>query len=544
MAQAPSWQWVRTSGGNGREHSNDITSDVYGNVYVTGGYSSPAISFDTILLINPSNPYFKDIFIVKYDPNGNVLWAKSEGGYNTDEGLGIALDPAGDIFITGTFDGFVSFDGDTVFNNGINYKDIFIVKHNASGNVLWAKSAGSTGNDFSNDIAVDASGNSYLTGSFGNPSIDFNGTIFTNGTGRDVFVTKYDPLGNVIWARRTLGNGNDESKQIGIGENNNIYISGNFMSPQIDFGGIILNNSDPSGLTSDSFIAKYDSSGTLIWAHSFGGLLGDGCEYIYVDTNGVSFITGYFSSPTINLGGITLTNSNAAGGTNNIFVAKLDSSGNSFWAKSATGNNGDVGIGLDVDLNGNSYVTGYFNSDTISFGSIDLLQTGLGSSSEDMFVVKYNSAGQELWALSVGGTTDRERGSGIIVDQSSNCYVTGYFESNPLFFGAIPVVNYNNEDFFLAKLDSTIINGINENSILGGAMFPNPVNNILKMDFGFVYHRIVFTFSDIAGKIIFTRQYSERQRVDVDLSNFPNGIYLVNLQTEKHSLTKKIIISR
>ena len=153
---------------------------------MTGAFYSSYITFGSTILTNRGGG---DIFVVKYDPSGNVLWAKSAGETGGEWGLGISTDASGNIVVTGGFGSPSITFGSTILTNG-GIANIFVVKYDPSGNVLWAKSAGGTGDDDGYGISTDASGNIVVTGSFESPTITFGSTILTNGGSSDIFVVK------------------------------------------------------------------------------------------------------------------------------------------------------------------------------------------------------------------------------------------------------------------------------------------------------------------------------------------------------------------
>ncbi|MFA7028830.1 MAG: SBBP repeat-containing protein, partial [Candidatus Cloacimonadaceae bacterium] len=213
----------------------------------------------------------------------------------------------------------------------------------------WAKQAGGTDYDFGQDIAIDSSGNSYITGYFpGNAS--FGTTELTSSGGIDIFVAKLDSDGNWLWAQKAGGTSDDGGYSIAIDSSGNSYVTGYFHSTA-SFGNITLTSSG----SYDIFVAKLDSNGNWLWAKKAGGTSDDYGYSITIDFSGNSYVTGYFYS-TASFGTTTLTSS----GDCDIFVAKMDSSGNWLWAKKAGGTYSDEGWGIAIDSSGNSYVTGYF----------------------------------------------------------------------------------------------------------------------------------------------------------------------------------------
>jgi len=320
-AQSQSFLWAKAAGGTNNDEGNSIATDVNGNVYVTGRFQSPSITFGTTTLTKVGT---FDFFIVKYDAGGNVLWAKGAGGTKDDVGQSIATDANGNVFVTGYFySPSITFGTITLMNSSIA-DDIFVVKYDASGNVLWAKSEGGTGYDDGKSIATDANGNVFVTGYFYSLSITFGTTTLMNvGTSigsLNIFVVKYDSIGNALWAKGAGENDAEIANGITTDANGNAYVTGTFNSSSISFG---TNTLTKTGSTyySDIFVVKYDSIGNALWAKGVGGTDSETGFGIATDANGNVFVTGYFYSPSITFGTTTLTNT---GGS--LFVTKLGGS--------------------------------------------------------------------------------------------------------------------------------------------------------------------------------------------------------------------------
>jgi hypothetical protein len=271
----------------------------------------------------------------------------------------------------------------------------------------WARPAGSISDDRGNAISVTPNGDSYVFGTFESPTIEFGGIILTNSGGPgnpNAFLVKYNLNGNAIWARSFSGDCLGEVITTDI--NGNCYVSGSFLSNNMTIGNIILYNSWWG--SREIFIAKYDENGNLVWAKSAGGSSTEVVRSVTVDAAGNSYITGYFQSgSSMTFGTITITNNST-----NIFIAKYDSNGNTIWAKSLGGNDLDYGVGISVDTIGNLYISGHFNSPTITFGTTTLTNVG---STTDFFIAKCDNNGNFLWAKDAGGI-DYDYSSGIAID--------------------------------------------------------------------------------------------------------------------------------
>ncbi|MBS4027701.1 MAG: SBBP repeat-containing protein [Ignavibacteriales bacterium] len=461
----PIWLWAKSAGGTSSDYGFGIASDANGNSFVTGWSLSNTITFDTTTLTSHGS---YDMFTVKYDASGNVAWAKRSGGTDADFGYSIALDTGGNSFVTGRFNSHIITFGTTTLtnhDNSGNYSDMFTVKYDASGNVMWAKSAGGTNSDDAYSITVDANGNSFVTGNFSSAAITFGTTTITNNGSYDMFIVKYNATGNVVWAKSAGGTNYDNGSRIAVDANGNSFVTGWFQSSTITFGTTTLTNS--SSDTADMFVVKYDASGNVVWAKSAGGTNSDYGYGIAVDANGNSLLTGYFRSPTITFGTTTLTNSSSD--TADIFIVKYDTSGDVVWARSAGGTNSDIGSGIAVGANGGSLLTGYFRSSTITFGTTTLTNHG----SADIFIVKYDVSGNVAWATSAGGTNS-DIGWGIALDTNGNNFVTGNFRSSTIAFDTTTLTNHgSNDDMFVSKIRLSTSFTITSSAGLNGNISPS-----------------------------------------------------------------------
>jgi hypothetical protein len=441
FAQLNPWLWAKKAGGTSDDHGQGIGVDASGNSYITGYFQGTATFGSTNLTSNGGY----DIFVAKLDSSGNWLWAKNAGGTGSDECYGIAVDDSGNSYVTGCFQGSAIFGSTTLTSNG-SY-DIFIAKLDSSGNWLWAKNAGGPNYDSGCGIAFDTSGNSYVTGTFYS-SADFGSTTLTSYGDYDIFIAKLDSSGNWFWAKNAGGTNVDIGYGIAVDTSGNSYVIGYFESGIVIFGPTTYLIS--SGY-SDLFIAKLDSSGYCLWAQKAGGTSDDYGYGIVVDASGNSYVTGDFYSATATFGSTTLTNT-SSGYYCDIFIAKLNSSGNWLWAKNAGGTGSDRGLGIAVDASGNSYVTGGFEG-TATFGSNTLISNGY----YDIFIAKLDSSGNWLWVKNAGGT-NTDGGCSIAVDASRNSYVTGYFEGTSAAgstFGNITIYGSgasSNDDIFFTKV--------------------------------------------------------------------------------------------
>ena len=206
-----------------------ISVDLNGNSYVTGDFQG-TITLGTIQITSYG---LTDMFIAKYNSNGNCLWAKHAGGVYWDNNpgfAGIAIDTNGNSYITGCFTGTATFDTVQIISYGPNSIDIFIAMYDSIGNCVWAKHAGGNYIDYGYAISVDKKGNSYITGPFEGTA--HFGTISLSNYGpdgySDIFIAKYDHYGNCLWAKHAGGNSNDGGAGITVDAYGNSYITGDY----------------------------------------------------------------------------------------------------------------------------------------------------------------------------------------------------------------------------------------------------------------------------------------------------------------------------
>ncbi|WP_193188552.1 hypothetical protein [Nisaea sediminum] len=452
-------QFAIETGGTGSDFGNAIQVDSSGNSYVTG-YFNGTVDFDPGAgITNLTSAAGDDIFIAKYSSSGELVWAKSVGGTSTDQALSITIDSSGNSYLTGKFAGTADFDpGPGTTNLTGSGFDIFVAKYDSSGNLVWANKAGAGGNDEGVSIAVDGSGNSYAAGTF-RFTVDFDpgaGTTNLTSLGQDdIFIAKYDSSGALTWANRIGGTSHDTIGSINVDNAGNHYVSGSFIGT-VDFdpGAGTTNLTSAGGGNPDIFIAKYDSSGALVWAKNVGGTTSDKALASALDSSGNSYVTGFFNGTVDFDPGAGISNLTSSGLTD-IFIAKYDSSGNFVWARSTGGTNDEQGVSIAVDGSGNSYATGKF-AGTVDFdpgaGTTNLTSSG----SDDIFITKYDGSGNFVWARSVGGTGS-DLANSVKVDSSGNTYLTGYFQGTVDFdpgSGTKTLTSAGGADIFLLKLDS------------------------------------------------------------------------------------------
>ncbi len=436
------------------------------------------------------------------------LWASRAGGTLDDYGYSIAVDNTGNTYVSGHFQNTADFGGTTLTTAG-NY-DIFVAKMDPSGNWLWAKRAGSNLGDYSYSITADDAGNCYLTGGF-QGTASFGQFSLVSGGIYDAFVAKLDTNGNWLWATRAGGSGSDDVVwNIAVDANQNCYVAGTFMAVA-SFGSIQLTSKGGY----DAFVAKLDPAGYWVWAKGAGGTAGDQAYGIGLDNAGNIYVTGYFAG-TADFFMNILTSQ----GSDDIFVAKLDPDGNWQWAISAGGPGQDGGYWLAADGAGNSYITGAFVY-TAQFGGSILTSWG----GIDLHVSKVDTNGNWLWTRQGGGPAD-DHGFGICLDPAGGVYLSGNSAGNAV-YGGTSLSGLGAWDIVAAKLDNS---GNWDWALLTGSSSNDTALEVAACSGGYVYLTGVFSLSTPFGattltsvglRDIFVAKLSQGVGVDDELAPEP-----------------------
>lgn len=455
-------------GGNFTDEGLGIAVDTSGNAYVTGQTDSSI--FPTVNPAQSSSGGLKDAFVVKLNPTGSsIIYATFLGGSsneNTKEGDGgIAVDASGNAYVTGTTNSS-NFPMANAFDTTLSGpSDAFVAKLSSTGSLVYSSYLGGSFTEFGYGIAVDTSGNIYVTGQ--TVSSDFpkvNALYATLGQGSfsdDVFVTKIDPsqspASQLVYSTFLGGNGTDIGRGIAVDSSGNVYVTGDTASSNFP----TKNALDTTLGFTDAFVTKIDPSqppaSQLVYSTYLGGSLAEGGYAIALEGSGKIYVTGYTKStdfPTANP--VQPAHGGPASGED-AFVVRLDpsQSGSSslIYSTYLGGNGSDIGNGIAVDSNGNVYVTGRTNS--TNFPTVNPLQGD--QPGDDAFVTKINPfqtpASQLVYSTYLGGFGS-DVGDAIAVDSLGSAYVTGVTSSNdfPKKDSLQPIRNNNSSDAFVTVI--------------------------------------------------------------------------------------------
>ena len=546
-AQIPNISWVKSMGGISSDISNAIVTDASGNIYTTGLFNGTADFDPGAAIYTLSSAGNSDIFVSKIDASGNFVWAVQIGGTGADVGNGIVKDASGNIYVTGSFSSTVDFDPSAgtntlTANGGL---DVFVLKLNMSGAFVWAKQIGGAGGDEGKSIIVDATGNVHTTGYFsGTADFDPSSTnvnLISNGS-FDVFVSKLDVSGNLVWAKKMGGANNEMGNCISIDASSNVFTTG-FFGGSGDFDPGASTFSLTSVGAGDAFISKLDVSGNFVWAKQLGGTANDVGNAIATDATGNVYSAGYFFT-----GGdfdpSASTFSLTSKGVGDIYVSKLDPSGNFLWAKGMGGPKDDFAHALAVDFSGNVYTTGFF-ADTVDFnpgaGAFTLVSVFPSNPSlirDQAFISKLDASGNFVWAGALGAI----KGYGIFAT-ATDIYTTGYYTSTTDFDPSAAIVNLTTagaDDIYVHKMSQTGSVGLTESNIQTTiTVFPNPTTGNFCVSNNEIPDAIIIT-NELGSEVMRIKPISTKEYID--MSEVANGIYyLITITNEVQQVTKLVL---
>ncbi|PYS56663.1 MAG: hypothetical protein DMF74_28030, partial [Acidobacteria bacterium] len=448
-------------GGGGEEKGNAITVDAAGNAYVIGFTDSTNFP-----VANPRQASFggppQDVFVAKLNPAGTgVVYATYLGGEGQDHGSGIAVDTAGNAYITG-YTGSRNFPVANAvqptlhgsFNAFVAKLDAFVAKLDATGaNLAYSTYLGGTIGEFGSGITVDAAGNAYVTGvttSTNFPTANALQPAFGGGLS-DAFVTKLSPAGTqLIYSTYLGGSGTDGATSIALDTTGNVHLTGVTSSTNFPLANPLQGTFGGGDL--DAFVTKLNAVGTqLIYSTYLGGGGSDRGFRLAVDRNGNSYVAGDTDSANFPVRGPL---QDFSGGGGDAFIAKFNSAGVMSYGTYLGGTGLDGATALAVDAAGRAYVTGY--TESANFPTVNPLPGSIAGGF-NAFVTKLNAAGTAIAYSTYLGGSGSDAGFGIAVDSSGSVYVLGQTDSRN--FPTVNPSQPNNAgglfDLFISKLVDT-----------------------------------------------------------------------------------------
>jgi hypothetical protein len=492
------------------DQSNAIAVDTAGNAYITGftqsiNFPTTPGTFDTTF-----NTTF-DTFVTKFNPTGTSLLYSTFLGGDASEGTGIAVDASGNAFVTGrALDNFSTTVGafDTTQNGNF---DVFVTKLNSGGSaLLYSTYLGGSSIDNGFGIAIDSSGNAYMTGIAvsGNYPTTPGAFDTTFNTNNDVVVSKLNAAGSALVYSTYIGGINvDQAQGIAVDSAGNAFITGFTQSNNYPTTAGAFDTTYNAG-NGDVFATKLNATGTALTYSTFIGADGlDRGRGIAIDAAGNAYLTGFTDSATFPT--TTGAFDETFNGSNDVFVTKMNATGTGLiYSTFIGGSSEDNGFAIAVDGLENAYFTGRTFGGTPAFpttaGAFDETHNG----NDDAFLSKLNATGTALLNSTFLGGGSGEEGYGISIDSSGNAFVTGIVTSSdyPTTAGAFDETQNGSFDAFVTKVNTAPVSAASVT--VGGR-----VTNVLGRGIGRV--RVIMTDSSGETRTAITNSFGYYRITDV-----------------------------
>jgi hypothetical protein len=382
-------------------------------------------------------------------------WVKNIGGTGTDVGTEITADADGNVIVCGRFETTVDSDPSAGVSNLVSAGsfDMVVIKFDSTGQFIWSKRVGGTGFDEFTNVECDASGNVILVGYFeGTVDLDPNAgvnSVTSQGTS-DLYVMKLSPEGETLWMHEITGATDESTGGLSVTSTGHIFVSGGFNGT--------VNFSSSTSLTSagenDAYVMKLNPDGTLNWVKQIGSTSFDYAYDVDTYTNGDLVVAGRFRD-VVDFNPGAATSNGTSAGSNDGFIVRLNTNGDYIWHKSFGGTGFDEIWAVATDVNNNTFTYGFFSGTAdLDPGAAALNFTSNGT--DDLFIQKFNSVGNLLWAKTFGGS-ELENSYDIATDSEGNVVAIGdYFNTVDFDPGAgtFNMTSLGNNDIFMLQLDA------------------------------------------------------------------------------------------
>ncbi|MBC7383052.1 MAG: T9SS type A sorting domain-containing protein [Bacteroidia bacterium] len=484
--------WAKTFGNLwGDETGNAIKIDGSGNVITTGIFYGE-VDFDPGVGTYTLNSNYGDMFVSKLDNNGNFIWAKNMGGSDFVEGRSLSIDPSNNVLLTGRFKGTIDFDPGTntypiTSFNGNGHPDLFMAKLDASGNFLWAHGYGIFGWHESMFITNDASGNTYMTGTYAG-SVDFDAgagsSILSSPSHNNTYFLKLDIGGNFMWVKE-LGDSTHHSYGYSMVLDNagNIYSTGSFSGTKdFDPGAGTFTMTAPNPVGEDSYVMKLDASGNFVWARQMSGTMAKG-------------------------------------------------------------------FGINLDNYGNVVTTGVYDGTSDIDSGPGVYNLSIAPGSPGMYFMKTHPITGGVLSAKIYGAGGWCHGTSIVTDGQNNIYTTGFFGSTGAMVDFDPgpaTFTLNTTDRntnFILKLSDNVITAHDElnDKVSPISISPNPNNGHFNIS---TKEKINLNLIDNLGQIVQIIELHEGNNFQKNIQVLSSGLYFISGQSDKGSINQKIIVTQ
>jgi hypothetical protein len=454
-----------------------------------------------------------NMFLVKYDEDGNVLWAKGGTPANASQIVSLTTDTAGNLYVTGSFQNQLTLGSTTLTATG---HGAFLAKYNAEGIVQWAIKPTGTAITSLMDVFY-KDNNLYVCGIYNGAPVTIGAITLSNIGNNDSFAAKFDINGNILWATRIAGNNVDNAATIIADGLGNVYVAGSYNSASISAGSGSVNNMG----SQDLFLAKFNQSGQNQWIKGYGGTGYDIAVSLCNNGPDDIYLLGRLYSVNATVGSVTLTSVNGS----EILVAKISSAGNTLWAHLSGGEWGDNATSMEISHDDNLFITGYTYSSSFQTGGLTVTSPNFSN----IFIIKMLPTGVADWVemVPVGDGTEAYS---LSAGPQEEIYIAGKFDASAT-FGNTTISN-NMSGMFISKFAPETM-GINDLMASSVVVYPNPAKDRLNIS-SEIESNSAYYISDITGRTISSGAIVNK---GVNTSLLPSGIYFLNIN---NTITKFI----
>lgn len=431
-------KWATAFGGLGSDTPRGLAVGPDGSTYVCG-------LFEGEISIGAAGKFASagkaDAYLVKLDPTGKIVWAKTWGAKRDDVATEVAV--RGDsVVVVGQFLDEIKIGDFTKKSAGS--EDMFVAAFDTKGEPQWLWTAGGIDSDGLNSIAAAPDGGWVLGGSF-TDSFDIQGIHLKSKGRTDAVLIKMKATGDTEWVKTFGGRYEDTILHVAADGNNNIIVQGHLRDVS-DWGGKPLTAA--GGSDNDIVLAKYDANGDHVWSHNYGNAFNDVAGGVAVDPSGAIVMTGSFDK-TVTFGEGDVPHQ--AIGESDIYVARYSPDGKLLWARTYGGEREDQGFGIAVDKAGNAVSTGLFQ-DAVMFGK-EVLHSN--TPNKDVFVIKHDPNGNLLWVKTFGDH-DHDHGRAVAIGDGGDPTVAGTFRFS-LDVVSPPLQSVRDEADRIPKVDTFVM---------------------------------------------------------------------------------------
>lgn len=516
--------WATQLGDIGYDRIDLTTTDANANVYVAGVFSDTLTTDGGIIISDGSN---SDVFFGQYSANGEAVWLKRLGGDGFDRVTAMNLAPSNHLYLAGTVIDTVRFGTDTIVTKGHSDSDIYLTKVDAiDGSFVWTREIETALEGSVADIGTDALGNVFVWGSFQDTLALGTDSLLTFGQS-DLFLLKYDSNGNLLWKNHFGGSKNDLAVALRVSDSGDLYLSGTF-NGKILLGSTFLEAYD----NLDSFVARYDSEGNLVWAKQLGSdQLGALVTDLAFDNNHI-FITGTYVNNTLINGQTIMTD-----GLQSLFVARFLLDGTPDFVRGFNNDLVATPTQMVCDNNGRLYISGILQG-TAQFGAYSLSS----SNSENGIAICLSSeTGDVYGAMSFGGN-DYDATNSICV-ANGKCFVGGAFAQSAT-FGTNTFTSAGNLDAFLLQINQDVINAtpLVAATTTIWKTAPNPANTSTRLQLPNATEANTYTLSinNLLGQTMWSG--SVANSTIIDTNQWQSGVYVMQLFDNHRHISRQMLI--